>query len=91
MRIDSVSSKDLLRQYTHIREIKPVEQPTAGADKAELTDGAKLFSNALKEAMGLMQTRSPEQIAHINEVAEQLKNDTYSVSGVKVARKILGK
>ncbi|MFA5675335.1 MAG: flagellar biosynthesis anti-sigma factor FlgM [Christensenellales bacterium] len=91
MRIDSIPPKDLLRQYTHIRETKPAPAAAPGADRAELTEGAKMFSNALKEAMDMMDVRSPEELAHINQVAGQIRNDTYSVPGVKVARKILGK
>lgn len=91
MRIDSIPPKDLLRQYTHIRENKPVSQVTSGTDRAELTDGAKMFSNALKEAMDMMEVRSPKELEHINQVAEQIRNNTYSVPGVKVAQKILGK
>lgn len=91
MRIDSISPKDLLRQYTHIRENKPASAASPGTDRAEITDGAKMFSNALKETMGMMEVRSSEELEHINQVAERIKNDTYSVPGIKVAKKILGK
>jgi hypothetical protein len=68
-----------------------VEQPASMSDKTELTDGAKTFSAALKAAQASMDTRTPEEISHINNVAEQIRNNTYSVPGYKVAEKILGK
>jgi hypothetical protein len=68
-----------------------VDQAPSMSDKTELTEGAKTFSAALKAAQETMETRTPEEIAHINDVAEQLRNNTYSVPGYKVAEKILGK
>lgn len=91
MRIDSIPPKDLLKQYVHIRENKPVSSVAYGTDRAEITDRAKVFSNVLKEAMELMDTRSTEELEHINRVTEQIRNNTYSVPGIKVAEKILGK
>ena len=89
MRIDSIPPKDLFKQYVHIKENKPIAA-ASGTDKAELTDGAKMFSSVLKEAMDMMEVRSNEQAAHINDVVEQIRNNTYSVPGIKVAQKILG-
>ena len=90
MRIDSIPPKDLFKQYVHIKENKPTAAAASGTDKAELTAGAKVFSTALKEAMDMMDVRSAEQTAHIDDVAEQIRNNTYSVPGINVAKKILG-
>lgn len=89
MRVNSVSRSDLLRQYV-VRPKVNIEQTPAVSDKTELTDGAKTFSAALKAAEDIMETRSAEEMAHINKVAEQVRNNTYSVPGWKVAQKILG-
>lgn len=90
MRVNSVNPSDLFRQYV-VRPKMTVEQAPSGSDKTELTDGAKTFSAALKAAEELMDTRTPEEISHINEVAGQISNNTYSVPGYQVAEKILGK
>ncbi len=90
MRINSVSPSELLKEYV-VRAKKTTEQQPYISDKTELTEGAKTFSTALKAAQDLMDTRSAEQVSRFNEISEQIKNGTYSVSGSKVAEKILGR
>ena len=90
MRINSIQTKDLFQQYVHVRPSKSASSASSGADRTELTDGAKMFSGALKEAMGLMEARTPAQLERIDAVAQQIRDNTYSVPGRKVAEKILG-
>ena len=90
MRINSIPTKDLFNQYVHVRSIKTPSFQQTGTDKTELTDGAKMFSTALNEALSTMEARSPEQQQRISAVAEQIRNNTYAVPGAKVAEKILG-
>lgn len=89
MRVNSVNPSDLFRQYV-VRPTMAVDQAAPMSDKTELTDGAKTFSAALKAAQELVEQRTPAELAHINEVAQQIRNNTYSVPGYKVAEKILG-
>ena len=91
MRINSIPPKELLTQYLHVREKIAVGKPASGVDKTELTDGAKTFSTALKMVKESLSTRTPEEMARINQIAAQVRNNTYSVPGYKVAEKILGK
>ena len=91
MRIDSIPPKELLNRYIHVRERAVVETPVSGTDEAQLTSEAKTFSAALKAAKEAIETRSPEEIRHIQEVAKQINEGTYSVPGIDVAAKILGK
>lgn len=90
MRVNSVNPSDLFRQYV-VRPTMAVDQAAPMSDKTVLTDGAKTFSAALKAAQELVEQRTPAELAHINEVAQQIRNNTYSVPGYKVAEKILGK
>lgn len=89
MKVNSIGPSELIKQYAVRPKMAAEERPYV-SDKTELTDGAKTFSTALKAAQELMDTRTSEQVARINEVTEQIKNGTYSVSGVKVAQKIIG-
>ncbi len=89
MRVNSVNPSELFRQYV-VRPKIEVEQTASVSDKTELTDSAKTFSAALKAAQESMEARSPEEMSHINNVAEQIRNNTYFVPGYKVAEKILG-
>ncbi len=89
MKVNSIGPSELIRQYVVRPKMAAEERPSV-SDKTELTDGAKTFSAALKAAQELMDTRTSQQVEHINEVTEQIKNGTYSVSGIKVAQKIIG-
>ncbi len=91
VRINPIPPKELLTQYLHVREKMAVDRPASGVDKTELTDGAKTFSTALKIVKESLGARTPEETAHINQVAAQVRNNTYTVPGFKVAEKILGK
>lgn len=89
MKVNSVNPSELFRQYI-VRPKMTDQQPASAADKTELTDGARTFSTALTAAQELMDTRTAEQVARFNEITEQIRNGTYSVSGSKVASKIIG-
>jgi anti-sigma28 factor (negative regulator of flagellin synthesis) len=91
MRINSIPPKELLNRYIHVRG-KTTDKPAASpTDQTELTSEAKTFSAALKAAKEAIETRTPEQLKHIEEVKKQVTDGTYSVPGEKVAEKILGK
>lgn len=89
MKVNSVNPSELIRQYV-VRPKMESEEQISVSDKTELTEGAKTFSSALKAAQELMDTRTSDQVSRINEITEQIRNGTYSVSGVKVAEKIIG-
>jgi anti-sigma28 factor (negative regulator of flagellin synthesis) len=69
-----------------------MEEPvsTSATDEAQLTQEAKTFSAAMKAAKDSMEISTPEREAHIQEVARQIQDGTYSVPSRKVAEKILG-
>lgn len=90
MRIDSIPPSEMLSRYSRIKGKASTDDNVSMTDEAELTSEAKTFSTALKAAKTSMETRTPEQQAHIDEVAQQVKDGTYSVSSRKVAEKILG-
>jgi anti-sigma28 factor (negative regulator of flagellin synthesis) len=91
MRIDSISPKELLSQYSRVREKTEIETPAPSADKAELTSEAKTFSAAFKAAVEAMETQPPEREQHLAQIAQKIADGTYYVSGEDVARKIFGK
>lgn len=91
MRINSIPPKELYNKYIHVREKAVENQAVSSNDKAELTTDAKTFSNALKVAKESIVTRTPQELERINQIAKQIENNTYSVPGKEVAKKILGK
>jgi anti-sigma28 factor (negative regulator of flagellin synthesis) len=88
MRIESIPPNELLNRYSKIRGKVPDEVTIT--DEAQFTSEAKTFSTALKAAKTSLETRTPEQQARIDQVAQQVKDGTYSVPARKVAEKILG-
>ncbi len=91
MRINSIPPKELLNRYIHVRGNTTADAPATPTDQTELTSEAKTFSAALKAAKEAIETRTPEQLKHIEEVKQQVADGTYSVPGNKVAEKIFEK
>jgi anti-sigma28 factor (negative regulator of flagellin synthesis) len=89
MRIESIPPSELLSRYSRIRGKVSADDGISVTDETQLTSEAKTFSTALKAAKASLETRTPEQQAHIDQVAQQVKDGTYSVSARKVAEKIL--
>jgi len=91
MRIDSISPKELLSQYSRVRERIEMETSASSADKAELTSEAKTFSAAFKAAREALEIQTPERQHHVEEVTQKIADGSYFVSGEDVARKIFGR
>lgn len=91
MRINSIPPKELYNKYIHVREKAVEEQAISSSDKAELTTDAQTFSKAFKVAKDSLQVRTTQELERIKQITEQIDNNTYSVSGKDVAKKILGK
>jgi anti-sigma28 factor (negative regulator of flagellin synthesis) len=91
MRINSIPPKELLNRYIHVREKIVPEPAVSSADEANLTSEALTFSAALKAAKEAIENRTPEEVSRFQEVERQIAEGTYSVPGVDVAKKILGK
>jgi anti-sigma28 factor (negative regulator of flagellin synthesis) len=90
MRIESIPPKELLSRYTRVRGKTEEPVSTSATDEAQLTQEAKTFSAAMKAAKDSLEISSPEREAHIQDVARQIQEGTYSVPSRKVAEKILG-
>jgi anti-sigma28 factor (negative regulator of flagellin synthesis) len=90
MRIESIPPKELLSRYIRVREKAEEPVSSSATDEAQLTQEARTFSAAMKAARESLEVSSPEREAHIEDVARQIKEGTYSVPSRKVAEKILG-
>ena len=92
MRINSIPPKELYYQYVYVKDkvSAPVQQNQI-IDKVELTNDAKTFSAAFKTAKDSLETRSAADTKRIEDIKQQIKDNTYSVAGYKVAEKLLGK
>lgn len=91
MKINRIPSSNVINQYIHLRENTPVNnKPSQSTDMVELTKDSKTFSAALKQAKASISVRTPKETEHINEVASQVKEGSYAVTGEEVAAKMLG-
>jgi len=90
MRIDPITPKGMDKQYKFVQgKTDDQTKGVSSVDKAELTEDAQVFSSALKAAKETLTERTPEQVGRIEQVAEQIKNNTYNVSGRDIAKKML--
>ena len=91
MRINTLPPTELFTKYIHVQNKQTAFVSASAVDKTELTSEAKTFSSTLKAAKEAMSVRTPAQTERINQIAQQIRDNTYSVSGKDVARKMLGK
>lgn len=88
MRINSIPPAELYTRYIYVKDKAAAKKADQGADSVVLTDKAKIFSAALKEAKQALNTPDTEKVERIK---RQIQSGTYSVPGEKVAEKLLGK
>ena len=91
MRINTIPPKEIYNKYIHVQNKQTAFVSAPAVDKTELTADAKTFSSTLKAAKEAMLVRTPAQTERINQVSQQIRDNTYNVSGKDIARKILGK
>jgi len=89
MKINPISNPNVLRAYQATRPA-PVKSKTAsGRDEVMFSDEALSFSKALAEARDTIEVRTPEEKAHIADIAEAVRQGEYKVDSDKVAEKML--
>lgn len=92
MKINSIPQKDMYYKYVHVRR----GGATTGAsgthtDRVELTSDARTFAATLKNARAALDGSSGTPQGRLDELREQIANQSYSISGEDVAAKILGR
>lgn len=91
MKISSIYPQSAIEKYTSTKRKNVVSaEKKQQVDKVELNEDAKIFSNCLKAAKESISADDISREKRISQIAGALKNDTYSVPGQDVAKKILG-
>lgn len=90
MRIYSIPPKELLNNYSNVRQRVTLEKASGPVDKAELTSEGLTFSAAFKAAKAAEEVSSATSQSRIEAISQKIAEGTYSVSGEDVARKLLG-
>ena len=59
------------------------------ADRLSLSEEVVSFSSTISKIKEMMDIRTPEELAHIEEIARMIRNGSYYVASDKVAAKIV--
>jgi len=92
MKINSITPKDLYGVYNNKPQGKPAvtSKESKQTDRVELSEDAIAFSAAMKAAKESMETPDINRSKRIDSIKKQIDAGTYSVSGEKIAEKMLG-
>lgn len=89
MKINPIINPNILKSYQAATPVSGVKKVASKRDEVTFSDEALSFSKAMEEARGALESRTPEERAHIADVTNAVRNGQYSVSSDKVADKIL--
>lgn len=91
MKINPVSSQNVVNSYKE-KKTAQVQAADYGkvTDTVELSEGAKSFASVIRDVQKGLDVRTPAENQRYAEIARQIKEGTYQVSGQKVAEKMLG-
>lgn len=91
MKINSIPPNSMVESYKE-KMVKPAQgaDNSYKPDRVEFSDDAKSFASVIKEVKDKLDTRAEGEKKHIEEVARQVENGTYSVDSSEVIEKMLG-
>lgn len=90
MKINKVSSSNLINQYIHVRDKMPnVKVKKQQTDKVELTRESKTFSTAFNKAKKSLATRTPDELKRIQDIKKRIADNSYDIRGYEIAKKML--
>jgi len=89
MKINPIINPNIARAYQASKPFQASRKVTTGRDEAVFSAEALDFSRSLSEAREAIETRTPEENAHIANIKEAINNGEYKVDSGDVADKIL--
>jgi len=91
MKINSIPAADMVNRYkSKAAPQSKTNEAGSVSDRVELSGEARSFASVFNEVKSNLDVRSQEESDHIAQVAAEIENGTYSVSGAKIADKMLG-
>jgi len=85
MKINPIANPNILSAYQPAKTIPAKSGVPAGRDEVIFSDEALSFSKIMAE----VESRTPEERAHIANISNAVKNGEYRVDSGKIADKIL--
>lgn len=91
MKINPIMNPNIARSYqaNSARNLSSAQKPRAGRDEVTFSAEALSFQKSLQEAREAIETRTPEEMNHINAIKAAVNNGTYNVSSEDIADRIL--
>jgi flagellar biosynthesis anti-sigma factor FlgM len=89
MKINPVSNQTAINAYKTPRLASPVNELTPAADQVSLSKEALALSSTISKLKEMIDIRSPQELARIEEIAKQIHNGSYQMDSEKVAAKIV--
>jgi len=89
MKIDPIAHQAAVNIYKSKRGQTPAQGYQSAMDQLSLSADVVSFSATINKIKEQMELRAPEELAHVTEIASQVKNGVYYVPATQVAEKIV--
>lgn len=89
MKINPIVNPNILKSYQSTRPAPTKAKTSSGRDVVTFSEEALSFSKALEEARDAIESRTPEEHAHIADITNAVRQGEYKVDSEEVAVKIL--
>lgn len=90
MRILPIASQNAVSSYERTNgRSSAVLFPAFGNDQVDISGNATSFSAAMRRITEELQERSPQEQAHIKQIAREVRNGNYHISAQDISTKIL--
>ena len=89
MKINPINNPDILRTYQATKPAPAGKGAALSRDEVSVSGEALKFSQALSDAQGAIELRTPDEKARIAEIAQAVRQGTYRIDSDKIADKIL--
>ena len=89
MKINPIMNPNILENYKASRPAPAKSKAMIGRDEVVFSEEALSFSKTLAEARDAIELRTPEEKAHIADIAQAVRQGLYRVDSSKIAERIL--
>lgn len=89
MKINPIAGLSAINSYKTQRAKSPEQSFSSAMDQVSLSEEVVSFSSTISKIKEQMDVRSPEELAHIEEISRLIHSGNYHIPGEKVAAKIV--
>ena len=89
MKINPISNQTAISAYKTQQAKSPVNEFLQSADQVLLSEEVASLASTISKIKEMIDIRTPEELAHIEEIARMIHSGSYHVDSDKVAAKIV--